>query len=148
MFRHLSWSWSEFTTDSQSVSQSWCQTPIWNPRPISISPWNFLWTVVVLLFCSAHSDERTGLKFTVQFLLGLARTVTFTLKSRRTHGHILLSHLRLLQPGGPGPRIYISQEQGGSVIPPGTAFPFVVSSDSQGYGGGIITRLHTGTPDC
>jgi hypothetical protein len=28
--------------------------------------------------------------------------------------------LRLPQPGGPGPRIYIPQEQGGPVIPPGT----------------------------
>jgi hypothetical protein len=27
-------------------------------------------------------------------------------KSRRTHGHISLSHLRLPQPGGPGSRIY------------------------------------------
>jgi hypothetical protein len=37
-------------------------------------------------------------------------------KSRRTHGHVLLYHLRLPQPGGPGPRIYIPQEQGGPVI--------------------------------
>jgi hypothetical protein len=28
------------------------------------------------------------------------------------------------QPAGPGPRIYIPQEQGGPVIPPGTGFPF------------------------
>jgi hypothetical protein len=28
------------------------------------------------------------------------------------------------QPGGPGPRIYSPQEQGGPVIPPGTGFPF------------------------
>jgi hypothetical protein len=32
--------------------------------------------------------------------------------------------LRLPQPGGPGSRIYIPQEQGGPVIPPGTGFPF------------------------
>jgi hypothetical protein len=38
-------------------------------------------------------------------------------------GHILLSHLRLSQPGGPGPRIYIPQEQGRPVTPPGTEFP-------------------------
>jgi hypothetical protein len=44
--------------------------------------------------------------------------------SRVLNEHILLSHLRLLQPGGPGPRIYIPQEQGGPVIPPGTGFPF------------------------
>jgi hypothetical protein len=28
------------------------------------------------------------------------------------------------QPGGPGPLIYIPQEQGGPVILPGTGFPF------------------------
>jgi hypothetical protein len=45
-------------------------------------------------------------------------------KSRRTHDHILLSHLRFLQPEGPGPHIYIPQEHGGPDIPPGTGFPF------------------------
>jgi hypothetical protein len=60
----------------------------------------------------------------VQLLLGLARAVTLGSKSHRTHGHILLSHLRLHQPGGPGSHIYIPQEQGGPVIPPGTGFPF------------------------
>jgi hypothetical protein len=60
----------------------------------------------------------------VQLLLGLARAVTLGSKSRRTHGHILLSHLRLPQPGGPGPRIYTPQERGGPVMPPGTGFPF------------------------
>jgi hypothetical protein len=58
----------------------------------------------------------------VQLLLGLVRAVTLGLNSRRTHDHILLSHLRLHQPGGPGSRIYIPQEQGGAVIPPGTGF--------------------------
>jgi hypothetical protein len=38
--------------------------------------------------------------------------------------HILLSHLRFPQPGGPGPRIYIPQEQVCPIIPPGTGFPF------------------------
>jgi hypothetical protein len=42
----------------------------------------------------------------VQLVLGLARPVTLESKTRRTHGHILLSHLRLPQPGGPGSRIY------------------------------------------
>jgi hypothetical protein len=37
---------------------------------------------------------------------------------------MLLSHLRLPQPGGPDTCIYIPQEQGGPVTPPGTAFPF------------------------
>jgi hypothetical protein len=44
-----------------------------------------------------------------------------------SESHILLfQFLRLPQPGGPGPRIYIPQEQGGPDIPlppPGTGFP-------------------------
>jgi hypothetical protein len=44
-------------------------------------------------------------------------------ESRRTHNHTLLSHLRVLQPGGPGSRIYIPQEQGDPVIPLGAGFP-------------------------
>jgi hypothetical protein len=59
-----------------------------------------------------------------QFLLGLARAVTLGSKSRRTHDHILLSNLRLLQPRGPGPRIYILKEEFAPVIAPGTGFPF------------------------
>jgi hypothetical protein len=58
----------------------------------------------------------------VELLPGLARAVTLGSKSRRTHGHILLPHLRLPQPGGPGSRIYIPQEQCGPVIPPGTGY--------------------------
>jgi hypothetical protein len=46
--------------------------------------------------------------------------------SLRTRNHILLSPLRLPQPGGPGPRIYFPQEQGGPVIPPGTGYRLVV----------------------
>jgi hypothetical protein len=38
--------------------------------------------------------------------------------------HFTVSNSRLPQPGGPGPRIYILQEQGGPVIPPGTELPF------------------------
>jgi hypothetical protein len=80
----------------------------------------------------------------VQLLLGLARAVTLRSQSRRTHDHILLSYLRLPKPGGTGSRIYIPQEQGGPVIPPGTGFPSIASYDSHGSGGGILTRLHTG----
>jgi hypothetical protein len=54
----------------------------------------------------------------------LTRAVALRSKSRRTRNHILLFHLRLPQPGGPGPCIYIRQQQGGPVIPPGTGFPF------------------------
>jgi hypothetical protein len=55
-----------------------------------------------------------------------------------------MSHLILPQPGGLGPRIYISQEQGGLVIPPGTGFHFRRLFKLAGFHGDILTRLHTG----
>jgi hypothetical protein len=66
----------------------------------------FMWGIL-------SDEERYICNLLVQLLLGLARAVTVGSGSRRTHDHILLSHLRLPQPGGPGPRIYIPQEQGG-----------------------------------
>jgi hypothetical protein len=66
----------------------------------------------------------------------------FRSESQGTHDHILLSQIRNFpQPGGPGARIYIPQEQGGPVIPPGTGFPLFTSYVSQDYGGGIRNRL-------
>jgi hypothetical protein len=62
-----------------------------------------------------------------QLFLRLARAVTLGSMSCRTHGHILLSHLRLPEPGGPGPRIYIPQKQDGPVIPPGTGFTLLLT---------------------
>jgi hypothetical protein len=52
----------------------------------------------------------------------ICSVITQWSESRRTRSHTLLSYLRLPQPGGPGSRIYIPQEQGGPVIPPGTGF--------------------------
>jgi hypothetical protein len=110
-------------TDSQSASLSWCQAPIWDTRPIF--PFFFLCWQLRVSWCGASSLTRGWIcNLLVQLHLGLARAVTLGYGSRRTHGQILLSHLRLPQPGGPGPRIYIPQEQGGPVIPPGTGFPF------------------------
>jgi hypothetical protein len=78
-----------------------------------------------LCYFVAHSLTRGRVcNLLLQLLLGLARAVTLGSKSRRTHGHILLSHLKLPQPGGPGAHIYIPQVQGDPVIPPCTGFPF------------------------
>jgi hypothetical protein len=50
--------------------------------------------------------------------------ITQWFESRRTRTRILLSHqVRLTQPGGPGPHIYNTQRQGGTIIPPATGFP-------------------------
>jgi hypothetical protein len=43
---------------------------------------------------------------------------------RNSWPHFTVSDSGLPQPGGPGSRIYIPQEQSGQVIPPGTAFAF------------------------
>jgi hypothetical protein len=58
--------------------------------------------------------------------------------------HFTASDSRIPQPGGPGPRIYIPQEQGDPVIPPGSGFHFFASDYSQGYGGGNRLRPDTG----
>jgi hypothetical protein len=63
-----------------------------------------------------------GLSFTIAVVL--ASAIILGSESRGTHDHILLSHIRLPQPGGPRPLIYIPQDQGGPVIDPGTGFPF------------------------
>jgi hypothetical protein len=64
-----------------------------------------------------------GVLFTMRVVF--ARVVILRSESRGTHDNISLSHIRdPLQPGGPGPHIYIPQEQGGPVIPPGTGFSF------------------------
>jgi hypothetical protein len=43
---------------------------------------------------------------------------------RDSRPHFTVSDTRLPQPAGPDLRIYITQEQGGQVIPPGTGFTF------------------------
>jgi hypothetical protein len=101
--------------DRRSVGQFvWVSGPFWCPWP----HFNFL--CLTITFSLLHvgrplwrEDESV-----------ICSAITRLLEQRRTHNHILLSQLRLPQPGGPGLRIYIPQEQGGPVIPPGTGLPF------------------------
>jgi hypothetical protein len=105
---------SKLIYDRRSVGQSVLVSG--SHDQIFFSVWR-LW----VSWCVAPSLTRGWVcNVLVQLHLGLARAVTLGSKSRRTH-HILLSHLRLPQRGGPGPCIYIPQEQGGPVIPPSTA---------------------------
>jgi hypothetical protein len=106
-------------TDSQSASLSWCQVPIWSPRP----DFYYCQTVAGLLMWGAISDERMGLSFTI----GAGphqRSHSWVQVPWYSWLYFTISDLRLPHPGGPGPPIYILQEQGGPVIPPGTGFPF------------------------
>jgi hypothetical protein len=116
---------------SQSVIMSWYPAPLWDLRPDitscrNVSVWNLR-----SCFCGAPSLTRDG--------CAICSIITQWDESRRIRNHTLLSHLTLPEPGGPVSCTYISQEQGGSVIPLGTGFPYVVSYNSHNYGGGILT---------
>jgi hypothetical protein len=109
---------SNIATDGQSASSSWYRT------------------------CCVVLSLKTGraCSLITQF------AVTLGSKPRRTPDHKLMSHLRLPQPGRPGPSIKNFQEQGCSVTPSGTGFPFIASYDSQGYNGSILSRPHKSMP--
>jgi hypothetical protein len=80
---------------------SWCLAPLWDLRPDIASCRN----VAVLLLWGALSDEWTGLQFAVQSLNGPNRAEPVTIL------YCLIWDSP--QPGRPGPRIYITQEQDG-----------------------------------
>jgi hypothetical protein len=110
---------SYVTTDGPSACLSWCQAPIWGLRP----DFYYRQTVAGLLMWGALCDERTGLSFTI--VAGpRQRSHSWVRDPRDSWPYFTVSDSRLPQPGGPGPRIYIPQEQGGPVIAPGTGFPF------------------------
>jgi hypothetical protein len=98
-----------------------------------------LWPTVswpVSLGVRRSSGTRDQFYFLLEIFFSVIYcTIAVTLRSKfcRTHGHILLSHLRLPQPGGPGSRIYILQKQGGPVIPLGTGVGVgvLLAADSQ-----------------
>jgi hypothetical protein len=63
---------------------------------------------------------------------------------RSSWSYPTVSVSRLPQPGEPGPRIYIPRNRVAQLYPHALGSLFVVSYDSQGYGGDIRTCLHTG----
>jgi hypothetical protein len=93
-----SWSGSGyFSADGQSARSSWYRAPHLGPMT------RF---VLVSDICGLHVVCRLPWREdgSVIYFYNL---FTLRSKSRRTHDRILLSHLRLPQPGGPGP-VFIS----------------------------------------
>jgi hypothetical protein len=80
----------------------------------------------------------------LQLLLVFASVVILMYEPHGSHDHILLSQIL----GSPTWRTrspyWYPQEQSGPVIPKALCSVFVVSYDSQGYGGDIRLNLHTG----
>jgi hypothetical protein len=83
----------------------------------------------------------------VELTLELVTRCYFLLKgwteSLRTRNPIWLSHLRLLQPGGLGSRIYIPRNRMAHLYPRALSSFYVAFYDSQGYDGDILTLFHT-----
>jgi hypothetical protein len=80
----------------------------------------------------------------LQLLLALASAVILRSESRETHDHILLSQIR----GSPNLEgqvpVFISlRNRVVQLYPQALGSLFAASCDSQGYGGGIRTRLQT-----
>jgi hypothetical protein len=80
---------------------------------------NRLLSAADLLMWDALTGERTGLSFT---LAAGPRQRGQPWVRVPPSPYFTFSYSRLPQPGGPGPRIYIPQEQGRPVILPGTGF--------------------------
>jgi hypothetical protein len=101
------------------TSLSWCQATIG-----ARDQFFFLLEIFLRQFQACYfmaPSLTSGRVCSLLLLLGLASTVPLGSEYRGTQEYILLfQFFRLPQPGGPGPRIYISQRQGGPVIPPGT----------------------------
>jgi hypothetical protein len=70
--------------------------------------------------------------------------MTQWLESRGTHNPILLSHLRLPNLEGQVSVFISLRNRIAQLYPRELGSIFVASYDSQGYGGGILTPLHTG----
>jgi hypothetical protein len=74
--------------------------------------------------CNTLSDERMGLPFTIATGPRQRSHSLVRVSGRDSWPHFIVSDSGHHQPRGSGPRIYIPQEQGGPIIPPGTRFSF------------------------
>jgi hypothetical protein len=85
--------------------------------------------------------RRTGLPFTIA-AGSRQRTHSWDQVQRDSWPYFTVSDSRLPQHGGPGPRIFIPRNWVTQLYPQILGSLFVAVFDSQGYGGGIRTRLH------
>jgi hypothetical protein len=117
-----------FTTHSQSLLRPIISGPVrLNVKHPSGTRDQFLFCLEIVFrhlrvcYFVALSLTR-GRACNLLLLLVLTSAVQFGSDSRETEDNILMSQfLRLPQPGGPGPSIYIPQEQDGPYIPPGVS---------------------------
>jgi hypothetical protein len=115
---------SKLNYDRQSVGQS---VLVSGPHlePMTRFFFFFSLTMAGLLLWGTLSDERMSLSFTPTIASGHCQISHSRVQVSQNSDHMLLSHLRLPQSGGPGSPVFISpKKQGGPVISPCTGFPF------------------------
>jgi hypothetical protein len=136
---------SYFTTRGlPAISSSWCQAP-WDPRPVFFYP-N---TCCFGLYVTISLTRRWVCP--LKLLLALARAVILRSESRGTDNQILLSQIRDSPDLEGQVLVFISpRNRAARLYPQALGSLFIASYDSQGYGGGIRTRLRTGVAhfDC
>jgi hypothetical protein len=117
------------------ASSSWCQAPIWVPRPeFSVRDLWVCWHVALSLM--------RGRICRLQLLLDFASIIILGTQSCGTLDQILLSQIwdspNLV---GQVPVFISPRKKVAQLYPPALGSIFVASYDSQGYSGGIWTRL-------
>jgi hypothetical protein len=119
IFLSQSQSQSYITTDGQSDSLSWCQTPICGPWPEFVLP-----SGSKGFFDVRHPLWREDGSVVYNCCWLRQRSHSPVLVPRDSRLCFTISDSSFSKPGGLGPHIYIPQEQGGPVAPPGTGFYF------------------------
>jgi hypothetical protein len=95
-------------------------------NPLRLTTSNFIFQLNTCGYSHYVTPSLTrGWVCCLQLLLAITTAVILRVRvPRNSLSYFTVSHSRVPQPGGPGPRIYIPQEQGGPGIPPGNGFPF------------------------
>jgi hypothetical protein len=102
---------------SQSENPSWCQAPIWEPRPIFPILFDYFFRQFVVCCCGASFLTRSRV-CTFLFLPAVSSAAFLRPESHGTHEHSLLSLLlRLPQPGGPGYCTYFPRNRVAQLYP-------------------------------
>jgi hypothetical protein len=113
--KHLSGAYGQIFISARQVRVCWCEAPSLTRRRVDT--------------ISAEPRQRSS-------------TGSSPWNSRP---YFTVSDTRLSQSGGPDSRIYISQEQDGQIIPPGTSFSLCLLLRLSGLQWRYSKRLHTGT---
>jgi hypothetical protein len=127
-----------------TASWSWCQVPIWDPRPILLSPWIFFGQ---LRFCNFVAPSLTrgrvcNLLYNCFWALPEQSLLGWSPAELTAIFYCLIWDSPNLE--GQVPVFISPRNRVAQLYPWALGFLSVASYDSQGYSGGILTRLYMG----